>query len=367
MQNKSWIKYFIFSVSGILFFITLVNYTVNPYNIFYHSHLGHYTYFKPHALSDRMSKFYEAKHLNPSTLMMGSSRIGFFKYTYLEPYAPRPVYNFAMAGGSIYEQTRYLEYMIKHKNVKTIVWAIDFFPFNPDKENESTFKDERLEQPVYVNDYVTALLNYRTFEKSIQTVKTNLKHDYTKELNRPFFEEAQYLPMQGQPYSPDEIKKQVCNTLNEYKNRTTFLKSPRFTNPHSIDPGLARLNYIIKLCKEKNIKCILYTSPVYAAHIDLIYAMGLGDTFEYWKKSLADIQPYYDFCTYNSVTNNLLNFRDSAHIVSDNGKIIFAKIFNDHTRPIPKDFGTYINLDNVDNHLLLQKEQIHPLPSCVEK
>jgi hypothetical protein len=366
MQNKLWTKYLVSSISIILTFIAIVNYTINPYNIFSHSYQGHYNFFKPHALSDRMSKFYEAKHLNASTIMMGTSRIGFFKYTYLEPYAPRPIYNFAMAGGSIYEQTRYLEYIIKHTDVKTIVWAIDFFPFNPDKENETTFKDERLDQPVYINDYVVSLLNYRTFEKSIQTVKTNFKHDYSKELNRPYFEEAQYLPMQGQPYNQNEIKKHVCDTLNEYKNRTVFFKSTHFTNPHSIDPGIARLKYIIQLCKEKNIKCVFYTSPVYAAHIDLIYAIGLGNTFEYWKESLAKIQPYYDFSTYNSVTNNIMNFRDSAHIVSSNGKLIFAKIFQDHNTSVPEDFGTYVSTANEHKHLLFQKEQVHPLLSCVK-
>ena len=334
-----------------------MNYIINPYNIFSHSYQGRYNYFKPYALSDRMTKFYEAKHLNPSTLMMGTSRIGLFKYTYLNPYAPKPIYNLALAGSSIYEQTRYLEYMIKHKNIKMIVWGLDFFSFNPDKKNEVTFEDERLNKGIYLDDYITSLLAYRTFEKSIQTIKINFKHNYTKELNRPYFEEAQYYKQQGQPYSRNKINKNVRNTLNEYKNHTEFLKSAHFSDPHSIDSSLKRVRYIIQLCKEKKIACVIYTSPVYVTHLDLIYSLGLGNTFDYWKKSLLSIQPYNDFCTYNSVTSNIMNFRDSTHITSNNGEIIFAKNFKNSKIFVPKDFGYTVTAKNINEHLNQQRKK----------
>lgn len=333
-----------------------VNYSVNPYNIFSHSYEGDYNFFKPYALSDRMSKFYEAKHLNPATLMMGTSRIGFFSSSYLEPYAPHPIYNLALAGSSIYEQTRYLEYMIEHQKIKMIVWGIDFFPFNPDKKNEDTFQDARLDHYIYLDDYITSLLAYRTFEKSIQTVKINYKNSYDKKLSRPLFEEAQYFDFNNEPKTRTEIKKNIQDTLNEYKSLPGFLKSSHFSNPHSIDPGLFRLKHIVDLCREKKITCIIYTSPVSAEHLNLIYSLGLGNTFDYWKKSLADIQSYYDFCTYNSITNNIMNFRDSSHIIKEDGQLIFAKIFKNPTVFVPEDFGYTVTAENINQHLKQQRK-----------
>lgn len=359
MQNSSWTKYFILSIVSIFSVIILVNYLINPYNIFSHTYEGRYNYFKPYVSSDRMTKFYEAKNLHPSTLLMGTSRIGFFKSTYMSSYAPKPIYNLALAGSSIYEQASYLEYMINHQNIKLVVWALDFYSFNPDKKNEDTFDINRLNKSFYYSDYITSLLNYRTFEKSIQTIKENSKYDYSQQLTRPLFEEAQYFNQQGQPYSYNEVNKNITATLNEYKNHTQFLKSTHFSNPHSIDPALKRVAYVINLCNEKHIPCIIYTSPVYVKHIDLIYSLNLGKTFNYWKRSLVTIHPYTDFCTYNSVTKNIMNFRDSSHIISDQGKIIFAKIFNDPKILVPQDFGYTITTQNITEHLNQQQKQQH--------
>jgi hypothetical protein len=90
----------------------------------------------------------------------------------------------------------------------------------------------------------------------------------------------------------------------------------------------------------------------------MIYSVGLGETFEYWKKSLADIHPYTDFCTYNKITSNKMNFRDSSHITSKFGKVIFSRIYKDSKNIIPDDFGILITPLNVNNHIKLQRRNV---------
>jgi hypothetical protein len=313
-----------------------------------------------------MTKFYEANHIQPATLMMGTSRMGFFNHTNLIPYAPSPIYNMAMAGASIHEQTRYLEYMITHHKLKTIVWGIDFFAFNPDKEDESSFSSERLNQTIYTHDYIDALFQYKTFERSLKTLKQNVHTDYSQQLIRPYFEEAQYLPHQGLITDRHTIEQNVCRTLAEYKSSTVFLKSEKFKNPQSLTEGLMQFKNIVQLCKKHHIQCIFYISPVYREHLDMIYTMGLGESFEYWKKSLVDIQPYYDFCNYNSVTNGIMNFRDSAHISSTYAPMIFGKIFQNPLVEAPDDFGVLVTKKNIDTLLSVQRMHSYPPLLCIQ-
>lgn len=360
MRHTLWIKLLLFPILSIMLIIVSTNFLVNPYNVFKHTYEGSYNYFKSYALSDRMTKFYEANHIQPKTIMMGTSRIGFFNHTNLIPYTPQPIYNMAMAGASVHEQARYLEYMIGHHKLDTIVWGLDFFAFNPDKKAEASFKDERLKKFIYTNDYTDALLQYKTFERSIKTIKKNIKTDYSGQLVRPYFEEAQYLPHQGSLYNQHEIEQNVYRTLTEYRNSPVFLKSENFKNPNSLNNGLKEVQYIINLCKKHHIKCLFFISPVYREHLDMIYEIGLGDSFEYWKKSLAKIQPYYDFCDYNSVTNNIMNFRDSAHISSVYAPIIFGRVFQNSSVDVPDDFGKLISESNTTSLLFIRPIQNHP-------
>lgn len=292
--------------------------------------------------------------------MVGTSRIGYFNSNTLKPYTQSPIFNLTLAGSSIYEQRRYIEYAINHLPIKTIVWSLDFFSFNPDKEPYPTFSEERLNHPMYVDDYMVALFSYRTFERSLKTLKINRKNGPFDNNVSEYYEQHHYMDVQGQTLSYNEVRKNANITLNEYAHHKDFLQAKTFKDPHSIDKKISEVAYIVALCKEKNITCLIYTSPVYRDHIDLIHHIGLGKTYEYWKIRLTDIAGYWDFNTYNSLTENIMNFRDSSHMTSDNGKYIFAKLFNDKTIQTPTDFGYYVTKKNIADHLREQQKSIHP-------
>lgn len=352
MNHAIWSKRILFISSSIIFLVSLFNWCINPYNLFNHGLDKRFSY-KPHLHSDRMSHFYMANHIQPQTVLIGTSRSGFFSEKQLIPYAPTPIYNYSMAGSSITEQAANIQYMITNHHPKTIIWSLDFFSFNPTKPINPAFKIERLTGSIYWNDYLFSLFNFKTFYRSFLTIRDNRSAptnvNSTNVTNTP-----------DQPYTEKEIDFNIHYTLHEYANEKSFLKSEPFKDPHSIDKQLALVESIVQECKRHNVQCILYTSPVYYQHIDMIYNIGLGDTFEYWKKSLASIAPYHDFCTNNSITENKMNFRDSSHIISHYGDLIFARIFYNTTLKIPSDFGTYINTDNVLSHLEQERNKRRP-------
>lgn len=360
MHVHTWSRIFISIIILVITIIMTVNYLVNPYNIFSPNHHTQYNRLKQDIVSDRMTFFYELKHVRPQTLMVGTSRIGYLKSNELKSYTPSPIFKLSLAGSSVYEQRCYIEYAIKNLPIKTIVWSLDFFSFNPTKDPYPSFSEDRLKRIVYIDDYTMALFSYRTFERSLKTLKLNHKNaPYDKNISE-YCEGHLYENVQGQTLTYNEVRKNANLTLNEYATNKAFLKSKKFLSPNSIDPKLEDVAYILQLCKTKKIKCIIYTSPVFREHLDMIYSLGLGDTYAYWKKGLVNITPYWDFNTYNSISENIMNFRDSSHMISDNGKYIFAKLFRDQSINTPKDFGEYLSRENIDEHIRLQKEFVKP-------
>lgn len=341
MHTKQWIKTFFIGSIFIILVVSMINYIVNPYNIFGH---GYDKYFpnKTEILSDEMTKFYVANRIHPKTIMIGTSRIGFFSESQLSPYLDAPIYNLSLPGSTIDEQAAHIEYMIKHHHIKNIIWSLDFFSFNPSKPRNPAFDPERLSNKIYWNDYLISLFSFKTLAKSIKIIKKKFLSPPNK--------------IYSQPFSRVQIAANIDYTLKEYAGQKLFLKSELFKDPASINQKIELLKKTIIFCHENNVTCILYTSPVYYKHIDMYYSIGLGNTFEYWKKSLADIQPYTDFCAYNTLNHDMMKFRDSTHVISNVGELVFARIFNSKIDDLPHDFGYTVTHDNVDQYLNKQRK-----------
>jgi len=354
LHTKKWVGFFFTFAMVIIVIVSGTNCIINPYNIFGHG-LDQAFQQKPYTLSDRMSKFYLANRLKPKTIMMGTSRIGIFPESQLTPYLETPIYNLSLAGSTIDEQAAYIHYMVKYNHVKHIIWSLDFFSFNPTKPIDPTFEPKRLSKSIFLNDYYVALFNFTTLNRSFQTVIAN-RHAPIKTN-----------PVLGQPFTKDQIQFNIRHTLIEYSGEKTFLNSEIFKEPSSIGSKIALLKQTIDYCRDHNVSCILYTSPIYHQHIDMIYGIGLGKTFEHWKKSLAYIQPYIDFCTYTPLSKDIMLFRDSSHVISDVGELIFARIFNPNTKSIPNDFGYLVTPLNVDEHLKIERAQVKPYPLTISE
>ena len=70
--------------------------------------------------------------------------------------------------------------------------------------------------------------------------------------------------------------------------------------------------------------------------------LNLNPVFYKWKDELVKIYPYYDFMTENSITVNDDNYIDTSHLKQEFGYLYFAKVFEDSSVNVPKDFGILI-------------------------
>jgi len=338
-MHRRWILHFFTATITVIVFVSLFNYGVNPYNTF-DLKPGVLNGYKKRVLSDRMTKFYEAVHLEPKTVMMGTSRIGLFNADLLKKYAPSPIYNLSLAGSSIKEQSLYLKSMIERFEIKTIVWSMDFFAFNPSKPLNQSFEEGRLKETLYWRDIQLSLLSFKTVEKSINTIKDSLKNSFDPSC--ALFEKNEYRTMQGQAYTAEEVALKIKTTMQMYAASNEFLHSSAFKDPHSIEAGIEHVRQIRDLCLTHQIDLRIYLSPVYAKHQKMIYDLSLKKSYERWKEAMAGLMPYTDFSTYNTITTEPLNFRDSSHVISDIGALIFGRVFHDTAMEIPHDFGLSI-------------------------
>ena len=325
-----------------LVFITIsatLNYIVNPYSIFNHQIFSSFFKVKQNTVSSRMTTFYAVLHKNPKNIVMGSSRAGLLPLGSIKKYLSNDIYSLAMQGSNIEEQTQYLKYMINTQNLKTIIWSLDFYSFNPDLKNDSSFSYERVNNSSFIkNDYKIALFSFQSTKNSLKTIIDNLQLKKEVQKNTKHEKPISYLDTINN-LSKEEIDTRTNIQLHYYPNK--FLHSKNFKNPNSIDKNLKKFKYIVNLCSKKHIKLYIYTSPVSKSFLNLYSNLKLDKTFIYWKEKLVSIHSYTDFCTSNTITNNPYNFMDGSHIKPMFSKQIFAKIFHDKTIDVPSGFSIY--------------------------
>lgn len=340
---KRWIKnFFIFSFLIAIFFSGL-NYICDPYGIFGNNWAGNNI--RNHTASDRMSKVYYAKRSIPHTVLIGTSRMGVINPKDVEYYTKDKVYNLAMSGAPIYEQAMYAQFAIEILHAKQIIWGIDFFSFNPESTQHFSFSKERLNENIYLKDYQYALLSLDAFIASFQTFSDSLfTHKKPKILLETGFDTYVESKIQFSLHGMNFIDSKIKKGLQGYASTKELFNSEIFKKPVFIDKNFIYIQNILELAKQHNVKIIFYISPTYYEHINLIYSLGLGDTYEFFKLKLSELTSYWDFNTLNSITTNKNHYWDNSHMREEIGTLLIKKMFEPNTPIEPLDFGVFIKL-----------------------
>lgn len=340
-MSKQWIQnFFIFSFF-IAFFFSGFNYFCDPYGIFGNNWIGNSV--RNHVASDRMSKTYYAKRTMPQTILIGTSRVGILNPKDVEYYTKNKVYNMAMSGATIYEQSMYAKFAIETLHVKQIIWGIDFFSFNPEVTQHFSFSKERLSDNVYVQDYQEALLSLDAFIASFLTLSDSLfvqkkaKVDFGAGFDT-YTEFKKQLHEQGMQFIENKIEK----GLQGYASKKELFNSEPFKNPLSIDKNFAYIKETLLLAQKHDVQMIFYISPTYYEHLNLIYSLGLGHTYDFFKLRLSELTAYWDFNTHNSITTDKNNFWDNSHMREEIGTLLMKKLFEQNTSLEPLDFGVFV-------------------------
>jgi hypothetical protein len=138
---------------------------------------------------------------------------------------------------------------------------------------------------------------------------------------------------------------------SEAEDSRVFLDNPRDLKNIIRDKmgrdNLEALRELVALCREHHINLIVFTTP----HHRIVMDHFLEEDYMAFLRGLSEIAPFWDFSGYNSITTDSKNYLDHSHYNPSVSRLIAARIFDDMTLTVPRDFGVWVTEKNIDSHL----------------
>ena len=289
---------------------------------------------------DRMAKPYELRHVQPRTVLFGSStaQAGFNGLADWETKLPQPAYNAALLGASAHEIRLSIEHALRETPVETVVMVADFFAFNAHYLDNERFEPARLAAasrdgwPGMMGADFAAFtigrdalsLSWRTLassrrEQAVSAVAASYPwREHFRNCERSYL--GKWLPPPAQAY---EFASGGINRLADF-------------------------DAALQLCAKRGVRVIVLCPPIHARFHEALSAAGVWPQYEMWKRELARLTrarpapsanpgalALWDFSLFNEVTSEPVPadgagpmrwFSDSAHFTPELGKRVLAEM-----------------------------------------
>lgn len=328
-MKKKYKIYLLLSIifTSILFALGIgVRYIIDPAGLNNKFNLGLY---KDIALAYRTQKFVELNQIKPDTLMVGGSRVHYLNPEDLKKYTNDKVYNLGLSYSTLEEQYYFLKYSLENLQIKNVILGINLYTFSEVLEDNSSDFDK---------DIFTNKFNFYQQIKHYLEVPLYkyLKYAYNNTNTEPVYKDGAITAYHQQivlTNNPEE--KRWSNSVNGYRKKyRDYLEWG--------ESGLDYLKKMVELCEEHNVNLKVFTTAIHTSQLELLEELNKMDIYYKWKEEVAKITPYWDFMYSNSITTNKDNFIDSSHIKQEFGYLYFARLFDDSSVNVPKDFGIYV-------------------------
>jgi hypothetical protein len=346
ITSKKWIRVSLFTTLFGFTILMLINYIIDPFNIFHSKILKH-----DFQVNERFVKieYLEENHNKFNGYMIGSSRIGTTPPKTVEQYIPNAkIYNMTLNGATLYDYLMHIRYMIK-KNypIETIYMQLDVINMTYYGGLESDYlsklhpyiEDKSL--PLFYFDYLSGFFPFNIKNKIDQNINYTFKTTYVLET--------------GIWANPTDEKKIDVNCKEYVANQKSFhTKNRRILKYLTQKETIRDLKEITALCRANNIKLYTFMMPHNQIMMD---SFSIEDYLDYLK-DIANITDFYDFSGYNTITTNNCNYYERSHYRPLVGELIAAKIFNTNKIDVPNDFGKLVTKNNIVEHLNNRKKEI---------
>lgn len=246
---------------------------------------------------------------HPATVVLGNSRadIGFDPDSPAWPESFRPVYNFGIPGGGLYDVLRsYL--LARDSGVRRMVIGLDFADF---LEDDAPLPDglERyaaLDAGMPIGLFVQSHLSLRA---AIDTVKTLLaqRDPYAENMTEAGFNPLrQYFPIVRQEGHAAVAEQRSRENVAAYLRRARTLRAP----DGGPNRAMAELAHLLADARTRGIEVHLFTYPYHADLLETLMDLELWPLMEEWKRRVRALAmapatraaSLWDFTTYNSYT-----------------------------------------------------------------
>lgn len=342
-------KFFKYSIT-ILFILIFSIITINIY-------VDKYGFFKNDYSKQKTSpnyRFMKIKHLlkNPNkydSLIFGSSRAAYLNPKIIKS---EKYYNLSFSVATTYENLRYLRMLInKGLKIKNVILCLDNDSF---KYNDYPYTPASLEKAYAYFYYPETIPQKITFYSKCLLLNPFDKSD----------EETELSELDRKAILDSGTTIQLMN-LKTYKRNTEKINKIYTKDGKYESINFKLLKEFVEICNQNNINLIVIILPEYYKSYKSNQLAG----YNYCKKKLSEITPYYDFSGVNEVTTNNANVHDYRHLDYNVGCLVLDRIFkeNKFSAPKIKGFGDYVTKDNFNEHIKTLCSKTPEIKNCIPK
>ncbi len=301
--NKTHFKYFIYGITVSLFTVVLINYIIDPFQIYRKATFHKTIFMKGFYLNAGLIKNYDY-----DSVSIGSSMTQNFKIEDLKKQLSykKPI-KLPISGGSIVEHFTVLQSAISTNKVKNVLFGIDIFSLNNN--------DNRLPKYLYDDN----ILNDYKYLFSIDTLKRSFTYPFLHfsiTENHPKLDYNLMFQWQ-QNYSKSDFS--AIKVLNSYKSKKVNLNNNISSNEITKERLENFDKYILKIIRENpNIDFTFFYPPYSILTYKLMTYENLNsfiDVKKYINKKLLELSnaKIYDFQEEYEIITELNNYKDVTH------------------------------------------------------
>lgn len=324
-----------------------LNALVDPYGVYWGNSRSVYS---------RISLAEGLKRQSIDTVIFGTSRAGAFK-----PGSPhlggRTTVNAALGGASLSEIEAVVRFAIENADVKRAIVLIDFFQFNTRSSGPS-----EIDRSLFNRDLT--FVEYH-FDKLLGAAATETSTDKLWQSWKDRGAEKTALPAPAaMPRSRFEA------------NARHYLKSPMMFHGFRYSAvELEKFRETVRFAHSRNVELHIAINPIHVMQLETIRAAGLWETFEGWKRDIAEIvaeeneksgqcSPLWDFTGYASYPAEAMPaagcatpgiyYNEGSHFTPALAEIMLARMLGGE--PCDETFGVQLHAHNIQNHLARIRE-----------
>lgn len=272
-------------------------------------------------------------------------------------------YNASLAGSNFIETHKVFQTIIKHKQPKLIMLALDYGLFSEARSTSADFTLSRFDDSNNAfSSFFKEHFSKESIEKSFRTLKYTAKglpakHKQGQKLGELTFSDT---------IDNGEQHELILNTLEKkvINNNETYS-----SKGYSSD-RLRLLKELIKTCLDHEINLMIVISPVHTLQLITFKQMGIWENFLTWKQEIVSLTsapnniPLYDFTDLSTVISETVPtektstpmkwFWETSHYKESMGDLILSRVMAPSS-PIEPSFGVKLTSENIDFEIAKQR------------
>ena len=247
----------------------------------------------------------------------------------VQKYTNDKVYNLGLNYSTLEEQYYFLKYSLEHFPIKNVIIGLNLYTFSEVLEDNNSDFDKDL--------FEGGFTPFKQFKHYLEVpLFKYLKYVNYNTFTEPFYKDGAITPYHQQMVLNTQEDRRWENSIEGYREKYD----------NYLEWGETNLEYfkkMVKLCEDYHVNLKVFTTAIHTSQLNLLKEVNKMDIYYKWKEEIAKITPYWDFMYSNSITKNEKYYIDSSHLKQEYGYLYFARLFNDSSVKVPKDFGIYVN------------------------